>query len=90
MKTVTKDGQWWRTPSIPALGEERQVDLRVRGQPGLQREFQDRQGSVTHRYPVLGTNLRVLNSCAKGLPQFKHRKPCMYFISVHSEHALCC
>jgi hypothetical protein len=29
---------------IPALGEQRQVDLCVRGQPGLQSEFQDSQG----------------------------------------------
>jgi hypothetical protein len=35
---------WWRTPLIPALGRQRQVDFRVRGQPGLQSEFQDSQG----------------------------------------------
>jgi hypothetical protein len=35
---------WWRTPLIPALGRQRQVDLWVRGQPGLQSEFQDSQG----------------------------------------------
>jgi hypothetical protein len=32
---------WWRTPLIPALGRQRQVDFWVRGQPGLQSEFQD-------------------------------------------------
>jgi hypothetical protein len=31
-------------PLIPALGRQRQVDFRVRGQPGLQSEFQDSQG----------------------------------------------
>jgi hypothetical protein len=31
-------------PLIPALGRQRQVDLWVRGQPGLQSEFQDSQG----------------------------------------------
>jgi hypothetical protein len=31
-------------PLIPALGRQRQVDFWVRGQPGLQSEFQDRQG----------------------------------------------
>jgi hypothetical protein len=36
--------QWWRTPLIPALGRQRQVDFRVRSQPGLQSEFQDSQG----------------------------------------------
>jgi hypothetical protein len=28
---------------IPALGRQRQADFEVRGQPGLQSEFQDRQ-----------------------------------------------
>jgi hypothetical protein len=31
-------------PLIPALGRQRQVDLWVGGQPGLQSEFQDSQG----------------------------------------------
>jgi hypothetical protein len=35
--------QWWRTPLIPALGRQRQADFWVRGQPGLQSEFQDSQ-----------------------------------------------
>jgi hypothetical protein len=35
---------WWRTPLIPALGRQRQADFWVRGQPGLQSEFQDSQG----------------------------------------------
>jgi hypothetical protein len=35
--------QWWHTPLIPALGRQRQVDFWVRGQPGLQSEFQDSQ-----------------------------------------------
>jgi hypothetical protein len=35
---------WWRTPLIPALGRQRQADFLVRGQPGLQSEFQDSQG----------------------------------------------
>ena len=34
---------WWRTPLVPALGRQRQVDFCVRGQPGLQSEFQDSQ-----------------------------------------------
>jgi hypothetical protein len=29
---------------IPALGRQRQADFLVRGQPGLQSEFQDNQG----------------------------------------------
>jgi hypothetical protein len=31
-------------PLIPALGRQRQEDFWVRGQPGLQSEFQDSQG----------------------------------------------
>jgi hypothetical protein len=36
--------QWWCMPLIPALGRQRQADFWVRGQPGLQSEFQDSQG----------------------------------------------
>jgi hypothetical protein len=35
---------WWCTPLIPALRRQRQVDFRVRGQPGLKSEFQESQG----------------------------------------------
>jgi hypothetical protein len=34
---------WWRKPLIPALGRQRQANFWVRGQPGLQSEFQDSQ-----------------------------------------------
>jgi hypothetical protein len=37
-------GAWWPTPLIPALWRQRQADFCVRGQPGLQSEFQDSQG----------------------------------------------
>jgi hypothetical protein len=33
-----------QVPLIPALGRQRQADFLVQGQPGLQSEFQDRQG----------------------------------------------
>jgi hypothetical protein len=32
------------TPLIPAPGRQRQADFCVRGQPGVQSEFQDSQG----------------------------------------------
>ena len=35
---------WLCTPLFPAHGRQRQVDFWVRGQPGLQSEFQDSQG----------------------------------------------
>jgi hypothetical protein len=40
----TVNWAWWRTPLIPALGRQRQADFWVRGQPGLQSEFQDSRG----------------------------------------------
>jgi hypothetical protein len=43
-------------PLIPALGRQRQADLWVQGQSGLQSEFQDSQGYVSQ---VLG-----LKACA--------------------------
>jgi hypothetical protein len=43
-RITTVSRAWWHTPLIPALGRQRQVDFWVRGQPGLQSEFQDSQG----------------------------------------------
>jgi hypothetical protein len=39
-----------RVPLIPALGRQRQVDLWVLGQSGLQSEFQDSQGQTEKPY----------------------------------------
>jgi hypothetical protein len=44
LKICTGSWAWWLTPLIPALGRQRQADFWVRGQPGLQSEFQDSQG----------------------------------------------
>jgi hypothetical protein len=44
VKRMNNAGLWWCAPLIPALGRQRQVDFWVRGQPGLQSEFQDSQG----------------------------------------------
>jgi hypothetical protein len=43
-KKRTESWAWWCMPLIPVLGRQRQVDFWVRGQPGLQSEFQDSQG----------------------------------------------
>jgi hypothetical protein len=55
----------WLTPLIPALGRQRQVDFWVRGQPGLQSEFQDSQGYTEK--PCLqkpnNNNKRNMGSC---------------------------
>jgi hypothetical protein len=37
---------------IPTLGRQRQADLRVGGQPGLQSDFQDSQGYTEKPYPT--------------------------------------
>jgi hypothetical protein len=60
-RSLETAGQWWHTPLIPALGRQRQVDFWVRGQPGLQSEFQDSQGNPVPPPPKkkdLGNNQR--------------------------------
>jgi hypothetical protein len=45
LKNIWHSWAWFNpTPLIPALGRQRQADFWVRGQPGLQSEFQDSQG----------------------------------------------
>jgi hypothetical protein len=65
-------GQWWRMPLIPALGRQRQVEFRVRGQPGLQSEFQDSQDYTTEK-PV----------SKKPKKQSKKKKPAAEGINTH-------
>jgi hypothetical protein len=45
-ETGAEARQWRRTPLIPALRRQRQADFWVRGQSGLQSEFQDSQGDT--------------------------------------------
>jgi hypothetical protein len=42
---------WWRTPLIPALRRQRQADFWVRGQPGLQSEFQEKNTDCSSKGP---------------------------------------
>jgi hypothetical protein len=44
LKKSPESRAWWQTPLIPALGRQRQADLRVQGELGPQNEFQDSQG----------------------------------------------
>jgi hypothetical protein len=50
---------WWHMPLIPALRRQRQVDFWVRGQPGLQSEFQDSQNYKEK--PCLGKKKLLLS-----------------------------
>jgi hypothetical protein len=50
LRNQTSAGQWWHMPLIPALGRQRWVDFCIRGQPGLQSEFQDSQGYTEKPY----------------------------------------
>ena len=62
LKKLTKEADHggWRTPLIPALGRQRQAVLfEFRGQPGLQREFQDIQGYTEK--PCLGERKKEVN-----------------------------
>jgi hypothetical protein len=42
-KNYKRAGRWWCMPLVPTLGRQGQEDFWVRGQPGLQSEFQDSQ-----------------------------------------------
>jgi hypothetical protein len=44
LKIIKFSRAWQRMPLIPALRRQSQADFGVRGQPGLQGEFQDNQG----------------------------------------------
>jgi hypothetical protein len=57
------DWQWCRTSLIPAPGRQRQADFWVRGQSGLQSEFQDSQGYTE-------------KPCLKKTKQNKKKKNC--------------
>jgi hypothetical protein len=55
--------EWWRTPLIPALRRQKQADFWVRGQPGLQSEFQDSQNQKKKKKKNLGSQVSLLGSC---------------------------
>ena len=65
--------QWWCTSLNPALGRQRQADLWVQSQPGLQREFQITR--AIQRNPVSKNQIkkqkeRKRKEDKKTLPQF--------------------
>jgi hypothetical protein len=51
---------WWLMPLIPALRRQRQANLWVWGQPGLQSVFQDSQGYIER--PCFKNNKNKTNS----------------------------
>ena len=60
---------WWPIPLTPALGRQRQKDLQVQGQPGLESEFQDSQQETnkqTNKKPQQNHNK------TKGTQPFSH------------------
>jgi hypothetical protein len=66
--------QWWHTPLIPALGRQRQADFWVRGQLGLQSEFQDSQGYTE-------------KPCLKKTKK-KNQKKIFWCVVKHTQHLL--
>jgi hypothetical protein len=58
LKKFREAEQWWRMPLNPALGRQKQADLWVQGQPGLQSEFQVSQGYT--KKPCLGEKNKKL------------------------------
>jgi hypothetical protein len=57
---------------IPALGRQRQVDFWVRGQPGLQSEFQDSRG--LHRETLSRKQNKTKQNKTKNKKQKKKTK----------------
>jgi hypothetical protein len=78
---------WWHMPLILALGRQRQADFWVRGQPGLQSEFQDNQ-SYTEKPCLRKQNKTKQNKTKqKTNKQTKKYKPyCTYYIKIYSSH----
>jgi hypothetical protein len=69
----TQTSRAWSMPLIPALGRQRQADFWVRGQPGLQSEFQDSQGYTEKPCLEKQTNKQKMypNTGEKWLPTAK-------------------
>jgi hypothetical protein len=63
-------------PLIPALGKQRQVDFQVRGQPGLQSEFQDIQ-SYTKKPCLEKPKKKKFNILIYGVYMHAHKHLCM-------------
>jgi hypothetical protein len=80
LRTLTVAGWWRRTPLVPALGRQRQAeaDFWVRGQPGLQSEFQDIQGYTENpclEKPKKNQKNKQITGCSSRGPEFKSQQP---------------
>jgi hypothetical protein len=63
----------WLTLLIPALGRQRQADFWVRGQPGLQSEFQDSQSDTEKLFLGKKKNNKQTNKQTKQQKTKMHR-----------------
>jgi hypothetical protein len=74
----------WRTPWIPALGRQRQADLWVWGQPGLQSEFQDSQDYT--RKPCLEKQQQQQQTKNKKTKKKKkNKKATLFMVPLHMD-----
>ena len=82
---------WWRTPLIPKLRKQRQVDLLwVWGQPDLYSEFQDIPNCIKRLYPKTNKQTKTTPTKKKkkqSLPQIQAKLPTE--IPNISMHKLC-
>jgi hypothetical protein len=82
-------GRWWCTPLIPALGRQRQrqADFWVRGQFGLQSEFQDSQG-YTEKHSLEENQKPKKKTTTKKKKQKKRKEKkkriTLAIVSIHS------
>jgi hypothetical protein len=74
LKKKKKCRAWWHTPLIPAFSRQRQANFWVRGQPGVQSEFQDSQG-YTEKPCLEKTKTKTKTKTLAAL-EFNPQHPC--------------